>query len=231
MKIFNPDSPVMVVLSRIGDLVILNVLTLILCIPVVTAGAAFTAEYYVLLKIRRDEDSGTIKMYFKSFKENFGQATVIWLITLFAIGFPLVSLWLIQSNYGDATPMYAKVLLSGAVLFAAFFLVMAFPALSRFVGTIGSTLRTSVVLAISNPPRTFLILAILVAPFILTYYFEVVLPLLILFGFSLPAFLAVLLYNKQFAKLEEQSFKAEGKAAPGSEDEHIFSDVTIEDEE
>ena len=230
MKIFNPDSPVMVVLSRIGDLVILNILTLLLCIPVVTAGAAFTAEYYVLLKIRRDEDSGTVKMYFKSFKENFRQATVIWFITLFAIGMPLVSLWLIQSNYGDATPVYAKVLLSGAVLFAAFFLVMAFPALSRFVGTVGSTLKTSIVLAISNPPRTFLIIILLIAPFILTYYFEVVLPLLILFGFSLPAFLSVLLYNKQFVKLEEQSFKAEGKAAPGSEDEHIFSDMTIEDE-
>ena len=74
MKIFNPDSPFMVVLSRIADLILINIFTLILCIPIVTGGAAITAGYYTLLKIRRDEDSGTTKLYFGSFKENFKQA-------------------------------------------------------------------------------------------------------------------------------------------------------------
>ena len=214
----------MTVLSRIGDMVILNVLTGLLCIPVVTAGAAFTAQYYVMLKIRRDEDSGTIKLFFKSFKENFRQATAIWFIIILAVGLPIFLLKYIEGLYGDSTPVYIKVLLSGAVLFAAFFLVMAFPALSRFVGTVGSTLKTSMILAVSNPPRTFLIIIMLVAPFYLTYNFPVLLPIVIFFGFSVPAFLAVLLYNKQFAKLEEKSNEAEGIPVPGSEDEHIFSD-------
>ena len=224
MKIFNPDSPFMTVLSRIGDMVILNILTGLLCIPVITAGAAFTAQYYVMLKIRRDEDSGTIKLFFRSFRENFRQATVIWLITIFAIGLPIVLLKLIQGFYADAAPTYIKVLLSGAVLLAAFLLVMAFPALSRFDGTVASTIKTSIVLAVSNPPRTFLIIILLVAPFYLTYNFPVILPVLILFGFSLPSFLAVLRYNKQFSKLGAKSNEADGIPVPGSEDEHIFND-------
>ena len=101
---------------------------------------------------------------------------------------------------------------------------MAFPALSRFDGTVASTLKTSIILAVSNPPRTFLIIILLVAPFYLTYNFPVILPILILFGFSLPAFLAVLLYNRQFAKLEAKSNEADGIPVPGSEDEHIFND-------
>ena len=101
----------MVVLSRIADLILINVFTLILCIPVFTAGAAITAGYYTLLKIRRDEDSGTTKLYFKSFKENFKQATVIWLIFLAIIGIPAYILAVVNSNYAEVVPTAAKVLL------------------------------------------------------------------------------------------------------------------------
>ena len=49
MKLFNLDSPVMVFLSKVANLMILNVLTIICCIPIFTAGAAITALYYVCL--------------------------------------------------------------------------------------------------------------------------------------------------------------------------------------
>ena len=55
-KIFEMDSPVMRFLNRLGDLMILNFLMIVCCIPVVTAGAAFTAMHYVLLKIVRGEE-------------------------------------------------------------------------------------------------------------------------------------------------------------------------------
>lgn len=35
----------------------LNILTLICCIPIITAGAAFTSMHYVALKIVRNEES------------------------------------------------------------------------------------------------------------------------------------------------------------------------------
>lgn len=44
---FNSESPIMSFLGRVADLVWLNLLTLICCIPVVTAGAALTALHYV----------------------------------------------------------------------------------------------------------------------------------------------------------------------------------------
>ena len=60
----------------------LNLLWLVCCIPVFTAGAATTAVYYVTLKLVRDEDDSTIKSFFRSFIQNFKQATAIWLSIL-----------------------------------------------------------------------------------------------------------------------------------------------------
>ena len=47
--LFNYDNPVWRFIGKLGDLVLLNLLWLICCIPVFTAGAATTAVYYVTL--------------------------------------------------------------------------------------------------------------------------------------------------------------------------------------
>ena len=71
MKIFDLDSPLMNVLNKMADLMWLNILTLICCIPIITAGAAFTSMHYVALKIVRNEESYITRSFFKSFKTNF----------------------------------------------------------------------------------------------------------------------------------------------------------------
>lgn len=224
MKLFNPDSPFMTVLTRIADFIIINLLTLLLSIPIVTAGAALTAGYYVMLKIRRDEDSGIAKMFFKSFKENFRQSTVIWLIMIVVIGLPAYLLGISVANMGEAMPMAVKVMLVAVMLLGAFLFSMALPVQSRFSNTISGTIRTAILISVTNPPRSFLIIIMSLAPYCLIYFYPVFIPVIIMFGFSLPAFLSVCLYNKQFKKLEDKSNKADGIAPPGSEDEHIFSD-------
>ena len=62
----------------------LNVLWLICCLPIVTIGASTTALYYTSFKIAKDEGSYITTMFFRSFKQNFKQATIIWLIMLAA---------------------------------------------------------------------------------------------------------------------------------------------------
>ena len=63
MKLFNLDSPVMVFLSKVANLMILNVLTIICCIPIFTAGAAITALYYVTIKMARGDDPYICLLY------------------------------------------------------------------------------------------------------------------------------------------------------------------------
>ena len=68
MKFFNLDSPLMKFLSRMTDILWLNILTVVCSIPIVTAGASFTALHYVCLKMVRDEEGYITKDFFKSFK-------------------------------------------------------------------------------------------------------------------------------------------------------------------
>ena len=96
--LFNYDNPVWRFIGKLGDLVLLNLLWVICCIPVFTAGAATTAVYYVTLKLVRDDDGSTIKSFFHSFTQNFKQATAIWLMILVAGGLLGFDLWFLMSG-------------------------------------------------------------------------------------------------------------------------------------
>ena len=90
--LFNYDNPVWRFIGKFWDVLIVNILWGICSVPVFTIGASTTAMYYVTLRLARDEDGYTIRSFFKSFKENFKQATIIWLIFLLVgalLGFDL----------------------------------------------------------------------------------------------------------------------------------------------
>ena len=80
-NLFNPEAPLMQGLGKIADMMVLNVLTVLLSLPVVTAGAATAALYDATWRILQDEGS-VYGAYFRAFKSNFKQATVLWLLTL-----------------------------------------------------------------------------------------------------------------------------------------------------
>ena len=57
-KFFNMDGPVMRGLTRVFDLVLLNLLTVLCSIPLITIGASLAAMHSVLLKMVRNEEIG-----------------------------------------------------------------------------------------------------------------------------------------------------------------------------
>ena len=114
MSIFEEGSPFQGFLNKMTDLLILNLVTLLLCLPVITAGAALTAMHYVLLKMVRGEEGYIVKSFFRAFKREFRQATVMWIIFMalaalmastlgreeevIRCGFPVPSSWWLSSN-------------------------------------------------------------------------------------------------------------------------------------
>ena len=62
---FNMDSPIMRFLSRVCDLIILNLLIIVCCIPVFTAGASITALFSVTLKMVKGEESYIVRGFFQ----------------------------------------------------------------------------------------------------------------------------------------------------------------------
>ena len=71
-------------LMKLSCSCLLNILWFICSLPVFTIGASTTALYYASLKVIRDEESHAWTLFFRSFKENFKQATQLWLILLAA---------------------------------------------------------------------------------------------------------------------------------------------------
>ena len=68
-RLFNMDNKFFVFMGRVADLIILNLLCILCCLPIVTAGASVTAMFYVTLKMARNEESYIVRSFFKSFKE------------------------------------------------------------------------------------------------------------------------------------------------------------------
>ena len=82
------DSPVIAFLNKATDLILLNLIWILCCLPVFTAGAATVAAYYVSITSIRCGDGYVVKRFFTSFKRNFAQITPVWL-GIFLAGFIL----------------------------------------------------------------------------------------------------------------------------------------------
>lgn len=98
MKLFNYDSPFWSFMSRLADLIILNLLWIVFCIPVVTIGASTTAMYRVTLNMVRGEGSGVVRMFWDAFRLNLKQAVLIFLILLIPVLLVVYEFWMYLSG-------------------------------------------------------------------------------------------------------------------------------------
>ena len=202
-KLFDLDSPLMRVLSKMADLMILNLLMIVLCLPIVTAGAAFTAMHYVLLKMVRDEDSYLLKSFFKSFKLNFRQATIIWAIML-GIAVLFIGDFVIMKGNDTGFPESFVILLCAITALVFCVCMYVFPLLARFDNTVWRTIKNSFFMMSLNLPRTILMALVYALPIVIILISPIAFPLIILFGISLPGYIAAMLYNKVFKRFEPE---------------------------
>ncbi|MBO5208152.1 MAG: YesL family protein [Lachnospiraceae bacterium] len=205
-KVFDMDSPFMRVMSRIGDLLFLNIIMIICCIPVITAGAAFTAMHYVLLKIVRKEEGYLVRGFLKSFKQNFKQATIIWLIMLLVIAI-FVGDFLIFSYSGIEFSKVFTIVFFAVAVVLLMGAVYVFPILARFDNTIKNTFKNAFSMAILNLPRTIIMVILLFIPFLIVYFSTYATFFVIMFGISGPALASAYLYSDIFKKFEPDEAK------------------------
>lgn len=192
---FNYDNPVWRFIGKLGDLILLNILWMICSIPVFTIGASTTAVYYVTLKLARDEDSSTVKAFFRSFRENFKQATAIWLLLL-AIGMVLsFDFWVFYTgrmNIGDTGRNILLAIFGGFLLVYLFILTYVFPLQARFYNPVKRTLLNAFFMSIRHLFQTIGIVAmdlLIGAAFCLSlFYLPQAFMLFIMFGMPLTAF-------------------------------------------
>lgn len=198
MKFFSYESKFSQLLIKICYTCYLNVLWLICSLPIFTIGASTTALYYVCLKIVRDEDSNVAAQFFRSFKENFKQATVIWLIML-GVGLFLgadayILYHLRQISEGSAAVLWTLVLavvIAAAVVYVIV-LEYVFPLLASVSNTTKAMLKNSFLIGTHYLFATILVFAVHFAMFfVVVAWFTP----LIIFGEGLCALVSAWLLN------------------------------------
>ena len=202
-RFFDLDSPLMRTLNRVADLMILNLVMIVCCIPIITIGASVTAMHYVILKMVRGEEGYLIKGFFKSFAANFKQATVIWLLMMVVIAV-YVGDALIFSFSGMAfpKPLVIAVVAVGVILYLISMYV--FPLLARFENSIRNTLKNAALMAVGNLPKTLLMAVFYAMPLVISYFSTYALLFVFLFGITVPAYGAAWLYSNIFKKFEPE---------------------------
>lgn len=199
-RIFDMDNPLMRALGGICDLLVLNLLTVLCALPVVTAGAAFTALYDVLLRIVRREDDGVVRGFFRAFRSNLKKGSALGLIFLLAF-----AVLLVDYNLADAFAPMLRVAVVAAALIVCATALYAFALLARYENTLLQTLKNAATLSVAFFPRTLGLLVFTVALWLLClHFFTIALPVLLMFGLSLPAYIGALLFDPMFQNLEHK---------------------------
>ena len=182
-------------------LFILNILTVLCSIPIITVGAALAALHDGLIRIIRKEDGYIARRYFTVFKDSLKQSIILWIPFFLIFAGVIVDIFICLVAPG-MLPNYIFIPAMTSGIIALFFFQWVFPVFSRFEGSIDKVFKTAFFLAGARLPRTLAMTMMWVIP-IIASKFIFTLPVVVLFGISLPAMLCTLFYYPVFAELEQ----------------------------
>jgi len=210
--LFNPDSPLMRFLSRVADMMLLNILWLLCCIPIVTAGAATTAMYHVTLKLAAGEEEGILKTFWRGLKTNFAPATKVFLLLLLPLLFVIGDgVLLLLGVFGDG--VLNNVLLALPIVVFSMVWTYVFPLVAKFENPAGVTVKNALLLCVANLPKTILMTALNLFPIVWMILEPVLFArcavIFLMGGFAWIAYGNGILLNKIFTRLIEQKTATE----------------------
>ena len=158
-SILHYESPIIQVLSRLADLFVLNVCTVLCCIPLVTIGAAVTALYAAVDALQND-DGHIYRKFFSVFCSSLKQATALWLIVFLtgAVIICVLGFYYFQQHY---VPM---IVCLAAFVFWLCAASWVFPLAAISSLSVKEILSASIQCAIAYLPRTIVMAAMNVVP-------------------------------------------------------------------
>lgn len=188
-------------MSRIGDIVFLNLCFLLTCIPVITAGTALTALYTVTLKMAENQEGYVVRSYFKAFKDNFKQGMIVGVVLeliLAVLGYDAWVLLASKESYAAA----GFFITAAALLITLAVMQYLFPLMARYDNSIGTSLRNAGLLAISRLPYTIVLLGLAAVPAVFVLLTPYAYIYVIFAGVAFGALLQSKLLVNIFSKIE-----------------------------
>lgn len=163
MKFLSYDSKFTQFLVKLYNCCYLNLLWGVCSLPIVTVGAATAALYDVTLRMARGAEPSVTRHFFKAFRENFRQATILWLVMLglgCLLAFDVAILYQIRGQGSSLLYMagLAAVIL-GTVVYVLVLLYL-FPLVASVHNSNFAMLRNALLLGIRYLPYSILLLMI-----------------------------------------------------------------------
>lgn len=193
------DGKFVKVLNRIADLVGLNLLAILFCIPIVTIGASITAVYGCIFRIQEKKEGYLIKDFWKLFKASFRSSTIIYLVGVLVIAMLYLDYHIFAA---DGTMNVLQILVIAVGIIVAEIFTYAFPMESYFENTVKATVRNAVLLGISNIPYTLLMLGLNTLPFFIISKIPIAFGIWFLIGISGIAWINSFFLKKIFQNVK-----------------------------
>lgn len=188
MNFLKYDSPIMVMLGKVFDLVCLNVLFVVLSIPLITAGAALCGLYRGCLCVYTGEGS-PLKAMWGAFKSNLRFAVFICLGEAGIAGV-FAALLIFGGAAGGIAALLPMMLLAVIYILQ---LGIVFPLLSRFENSVFATVKNALLLSLRHAPAAAAVAVLDLLPvFIYLISPELFLSLIRFWGFGIYAAIVLL---------------------------------------
>lgn len=200
------DNPVMRFLSRVFDLIILNICFLICCIPLVTIGPSITALYSICLKMVKNEESYIFKGFFKAFVQNFKTSLILWLF-LVGTGILLaIDLWAVFSAHAGLIQFFIIPLICLAFLWFGI-LIYGFPMIAYYKYNFKKTIINSVSDSLRHFLPTLILIIFIIAFIGFSFYSDTALSVTLaidtIIGFSCLSYIYSFYFRKIFSDTKE----------------------------
>lgn len=180
MKLFSVDGPIYQFISKLWDMIKLNLLWLLCSLPIVTIGASTVAAYTVTLKMADESEGYIAKSFFKAFRANLKNGIPLGLVSIVAIYAVYLDFEIFQA--AEEPPLV--ILIMGVISIFVFTLglIYAFPLSARYENTLVNTLKNSWEISLKYFGRTVLLILVLAFEMVVFMFNEWLMILFVLIG-------------------------------------------------
>ncbi|WP_159096411.1 MULTISPECIES: YesL family protein [Miniimonas] len=203
-SIFEADSALLRFLSKVADVMVLNLVFVLTSLPIVTIGASLTALNYTALRIVDGECESVLDCYRRSFRQNLRQATVLFGIVV-GLAVVLVAWFLIADGLAIASIVrFALYIVLFLVTFQAVIgALFVFPYLAKFEGSTREVLGNARKMSLRHLFASLAFLLTTGLPVVITIFYPHLVGyglLWLAFGFAAIAVVNAFLFSAIFAK-------------------------------
>lgn len=168
-----PDTPVLLMLAKACNIILLTLVWAVCCAPVVTIGAATTALYTVMWRISAGQDVRVIREFWDAMRTNWKVATASWGIMLL-VGLLLAGNMVALSGV-QAPPALLTLMKGTAGLVLISYLIVLhylFAGIAKYYVTISQAFKNAWLWGMASLPRTLVLFCLSAVSVILVYFLE-----------------------------------------------------------